>query len=120
MSAAPRPRRLTDLLGMGVVFADGRGGDQVVDVRLAPSARLRGQRTELEISGFVVGRMGPGTLFGYDRYPSHGPWLVRTVVGWLHRHTGYVAWEDVGEVDWDAQVLRLRVNELRCLTSARG
>lgn len=116
----PRPRRLTDLLGMRVVLADGHDGDQVVDVRLAPSDRLRGVLTELEVTGLVVGRMRPGTLFGYDRYPSQGPWMIRTVVRRLHRHTGYAAWDDVASVDWDAGVVRLRVDELAPLTPARG
>lgn len=42
-----------------------------------------------------------------------GPVLVRLLVRALHRHTGYVAWSDVGEVDWDAGVVRLGVDGLR-------
>ena len=115
----PRPRRLTDLLGMDIVFADGRDGDQVIDVRLNPSTRLRGVRTELEVSGFLIGRARPGTLFGYDRYPNQGPWLIRTIVRRAHRHTGYVSWDDVAEVDWDSRVIRLRVDHLSRATPAR-
>lgn len=115
-----RPRRLTDLLAMDIVFADGRDGDRVVDVRLGPSEHLRGLRTELEVTGFVVGRMRPGTLFGYDRYPTQGPWMVRTLVRRLHRHSGYVAWTDVERVDWDNRVVHLRVDELAPLSAARA
>lgn len=111
--------RLSHLLGMRIVFADGIDGDQVIDVRLTPSDRLRGQLTELEVSGLVVGKMRPGTLFGYDRYPDQGPWLLRAIVRFLHRHTGYVAWGDVEQVDWDARVVRLRTTDLQQLTAAR-
>jgi len=111
----PRRHRLDDLLGMRVRYADGRDGDQVLDALLATGGRVRGTMAELVVDGLVVGRRRPGTLFGYDRYPSMGPLLVRLVVRALHRHTGYVAWSDVAEADWDARVLRLTVDELRPL-----
>ena len=107
---------MTDLLGMHVRFADGRDGDQVIDVRLAPSSRVPGPLAELVVEGLVIGRMRPGTLFGYDRHPDQGPWMIRTLVRFLHRHTGYLEWDDIERVDWDARVVRLRVNELRDLT----
>jgi hypothetical protein len=108
--------RMTHLLGMHVRFADGRDGDQVVDVRLAPSSRAPGPLAELVVEGMIIGRMRPGTLFGYDRHPEQGPWMIRTVVRFLHRHTGYLEWDDVERVDWDDGVVRLRVNELRDLS----
>lgn len=103
--------RFSHLLGMRIRFADGTDGDQVVDVRLAPTVRLRGQLTELEVSGFVVGRMRPGTLLGYDRHPEQGPWLIRRVVRFLHRHSGYVDWDDVERVDWDSGMIHLRISQ---------
>lgn len=109
--------RMTDLLGMGVRFADGRDGDQVTDVRLAPATRVPGPLAELVVDGLVVGRRRPGTLFGYARNPGQGPWMVRSVVRLLHRHTGYLAWEDVDHVDWAAGVVHVRRTELRELTS---
>lgn len=109
--------RLTDLLGMRVVLADGRDGDQVVDVRLAPSSRVTGPLAELVVDGLLVGRMRPGTLFGYDRHPTQGPWMVKKIVRFLHRHTGYVSWADVETVDWDAGVVRLRVNDVQHLSA---
>jgi hypothetical protein len=111
--------RLTELAGMRVRFADGRGGDQVIDVRLAPSSRVRGQTSELVVDGLVVGRMRPGTMFGYDRHPDQGPWMIRALVRHLHRHTGYLAWDDVERVDWEQGVVLLRVDELRELAPAR-
>src|SRR4051794_29122824 len=44
-----------------------------------------------------------------------GPWLLRVIVRALHRHTGYVTWDDVEQIDWDAGTLRLRVTALRRL-----
>ena len=111
--------RMTDLLGMDVQLADGRERDQVIDVRLTPSARVTGPLAELVVDGFVVGRARPGTLFGYDRHPGQGPWMVRTVVRFLHRHTGFIAWQDVERVDWEARVVHVRTNGLRELAPTR-
>ncbi|HEU4511955.1 MAG TPA: hypothetical protein VFR87_02505 [Nocardioidaceae bacterium] len=105
--------RLTDLLGMQIRFADGQDGDRVIDVRLAPSARVPGPLAELVVEGLIVGRMRPGTLFGYDRHPEQGPWMIRTVVRFLHRHTGYLTWDDVDRVDWEARVVHVRTTGLR-------
>lgn len=105
--------RLSDLLGMRIRFADGRDGDQVTDVRLAPSSVLRGQLTELVADGLIVGKQRPGTLFGYDRHPKQGPWVLRVVIRYLHRHTGYVTWDDVDHLDWDVGYVHLRTTGLR-------
>jgi hypothetical protein len=107
--------RLDDLLAMHVVFADGRDGDQVTDVRMVRGDRVRGTVSELVVDGFVIGRRRPGTLFGYDRHPSMGPWMIRVLIRFLHRRTGYVAWEDVERIDWAEHVVRLRVDDLRPL-----
>jgi hypothetical protein len=109
-------QRLSRLLGMQVIFADGRDGDQVTDVRLARSGG-GGSVGELVVSGLVIGRRRPGTYFGYDRHPSMGPWILRAVIRALHRHTGYVTWDDVDQVDWEDRVVRLRVHELRPLSA---
>lgn len=107
--------RLSALLGMHVVFADGRDGDQVTDVRLEEGDRVSEGIGELVVAGFVVGRRRPGTLFGYDRHPSMGPWVLRQLVRFVHRRTGFLTWEDVQEIDWNARTLRLRVSTLRPL-----
>jgi hypothetical protein len=105
--------RLSSLLGMHVTFRDGRDGDQVTDVRLSEGDRVGGAIGELVVAGFIVGRRRPGTLFGYDRHPSMGPWVLRRLVRFLHRRTGYLTWEDVAEIDWDTRTLRLRTDSLR-------
>ncbi|HEX5533481.1 MAG TPA: hypothetical protein VFX33_07050 [Actinomycetales bacterium] len=68
--------------------------------------------SELVLEGFVIGKRRPGTYFGYDRHASMGPWVLRTIIRALHRHTGYLGWAEISEIDWHARVLRLRVNEL--------
>lgn len=109
--------RFNDVLGMHIRFADGRDGDHVIDLRLTPSERVSGPLAELMVEGVIAGKMRPGTLFGYDRNREQGPWLIRTVLRALHRHTGYVAWEDVDRIDWDSRVVHLRVNQLGDLTT---
>lgn len=107
--------RLSSLLGMHVTFADGRDGDQVTDVRLVEGDQGQGAIGELVVAGLVVGRRRPGTLFGYDRHPSMGPWALRALVRFVHRRTGYLAWDDVAGIDWDDRTVRLRVSSLRPL-----
>jgi hypothetical protein len=46
-------------------------------------------------------------MLGYDRRSDQGPWLVRVVVRWLHRHTVIVGAEDA-DIDWDGAQVRLR------------
>jgi sporulation protein YlmC with PRC-barrel domain len=100
-----RGRRLNDLLQMHVQDLDGRRLGRPLDVRLArettePAGRIR-------VRGLVVGRGRPGSYLGYDRRPGQGPWLVRVLVRWLHRHSAYVALDDLDELDWDAGVIRV-------------
>jgi hypothetical protein len=110
---------MTHLFGMRVVFADGRSGDQVIDVRLAPARNPDGRIGDLRVVGMVVGRARPGSLFGYDRHPGQGPWMIRTIVRRLHRHSGYVAWDDVQRVDWESRTVQLRTDELADLSRSR-
>lgn len=112
--------RLNDLLGMHIRFADGTDGDQVIDVRLAPGQRVRGLMNELEVEGLAVGRARPGTLFGYDRFPHQGPWMIRTVVRFVHRHSGYLAWSEIERIDWQARIVHARTTGLHDLTAARA
>jgi hypothetical protein len=96
---------------MHVVFADGRDGDQVTDVRLVSGDRVRGTMSELVMEGFVIGKRRTGTYFGTTGTP-HGTLGLRTIIRALHRHTGYLGWVEISEIDWHGRVLRLRVNEL--------
>lgn len=70
---SPERHRLDHLLGMHVVFPDGRTGDQVTDVRLACGDPGDGTLGDPVVDGFVIGRRRPGTYFGYDRHPTMCP-----------------------------------------------
>jgi sporulation protein YlmC with PRC-barrel domain len=115
-AAGGSPRvRLHDLLGLPVLLAGGDRAGYVNDVRLAPSDRRRGRLPELVTEGLVVGRRRNGTLLGYDRRQEQGPLVVRAVLRVLHRHTGYVPWSSVREVDLESGEVRLGVDSLRPL-----
>jgi sporulation protein YlmC with PRC-barrel domain len=91
--------RLGELLGMKVRTADGDGLGEVIDVRLEPRSMTRNPR--LLLTALVVGHGRPGSLLGYDRGDFTGPWLVRRVVRWLHRHTGTLGVDRIERIDWE-------------------
>ena len=94
--------RLGRLAGMSVVDPDGSRRGRVLDARFEPDHDGR-----LVMCSLIVGRGRPGSILGYDRREEQGPWLVRAVVRWLHRHTVIVAAEDA-EIDWAAATVHLR------------
>jgi sporulation protein YlmC with PRC-barrel domain len=100
-----RARRLNQLLQMPVQDPVGRRLGRVLDVRLERETTEPGER--IRVIGLVVGDGRPGSYFGYDRRPDMGPWLVRVVVRWLHRHSAYVDLADLAEMDWDGGVIRV-------------
>jgi sporulation protein YlmC with PRC-barrel domain len=100
-----RARRLNQLLQMPVQDLDGRRLGRVLDVRLERETTEPGER--IRVIGLVVGRGRPGSYLGYDRRPDMGPWLVRVIVRWLHRHSAYVDLADLAGLDWDAGVVRV-------------
>lgn len=95
-----RRHRMNDFLETTVVDRDGTVLGQVLDVRVRPEP---GERAHLPVVGLVVGRGRPGSLLGYDRRRDMGPWAVRRLVRRIHRHSGYLSWADVTDVDWDAR-----------------
>jgi sporulation protein YlmC with PRC-barrel domain len=111
-----RARRLNDLLQMRVQDLDGDGVGRVLDVRLERETTEPGQR--IRARGLVVGHGRPGSYLGYDRRPDMGPWLVSRIVRRLHRHSAYVALEDLEELDWDDHVITVDPARLRRLEPA--
>jgi sporulation protein YlmC with PRC-barrel domain len=111
-----RGRRLNELLQMTVQTPDGQRLGRPIDVRIEPERTEPGNR--MRVVGLVVGHGRPGSYFGYDRRPDMGPWLVNRVVRRLHRHSAYVALDDVEELDWDAGVVRVDPARLRDLEAA--
>jgi hypothetical protein len=111
--------RIGNLVGRAVVTVDGRRIGVVKDVRLAPTAAIVGVRAELIVEGLVVGNRYTGAMLGYDRQDDQGPWLVRKIVRWLHRDSGYLPWDAVREVDWAAGVVHSTTDQLERLSHAR-
>jgi hypothetical protein len=67
------------------------------------------------LRALVVGDGHPGGLLGYDRRPGMGPWIVRRIVGRLHRNTCAVDVEHV-QILWNNR----EVNLVSPLTEIRG
>ena len=66
--------------------------------------------------GALVPRFGDGSA--YDRRAQMGPWLVNRVVRRLHRHSAYVAIDDVQSLDWRSGVIRVDQRRLQKLRPA--
>jgi sporulation protein YlmC with PRC-barrel domain len=111
-----RTRTLNQLLQMSVQDRDGISQGRVLDVRLEPETSDPGEA--IKLVGLVIGRGRPGSLFGYDRRPDMGPWLVRWAVRRMHRHSAYVDLADLDELDWDAGVIRVDPSRFRELKAA--
>jgi hypothetical protein len=58
------------------------------------------------VSALLVSRRHTGSLLGYDRRAQQGPWLLRTIVQYLHRDAILVPWENVAAHDG-----RIKLNE---------
>lgn len=103
----PVRHRLSTLLAMRVDLPPDAGAAshhaRVLDVRL----RSRAGASGVQVGALLVGRGRPGSMLGYERSPERGPWLIASVVRWLHRHSRLVEVGDGVEVDWDAGVVRV-------------
>jgi sporulation protein YlmC with PRC-barrel domain len=93
--------RFGRLTGMDVIGPTGERVGRVLDARFEPDPTRR-----LALVSLIVGEGRPGSLLGYDRRGERGPWLVRTAVLWLHRHTAIVAAEHA-HISWDDREVRL-------------
>jgi sporulation protein YlmC with PRC-barrel domain len=94
--------RLGRLTGMDVLGPDGERIGRVLDARFEPA-----DDGSLVLCSLIVGHGRPGSLLGYDRRSDQGPWLVRTVVRRLHRHSAIVAAE-AADISWADSTVRLR------------
>jgi sporulation protein YlmC with PRC-barrel domain len=93
--------RFGRLTGMEVLGPDGQHIGRVLDARFE-----RGLHDRLVIGSLLVGHGRPGSLLGYDRHDQQGPWLVRIIVGGLHRHSGIVGME-AAHILWNRHQVRL-------------
>jgi hypothetical protein len=60
---------------------------------------------ELVVRGVIVGRTRV-RLFGYQRHDQRGPAVLVAFIRWVHRHTRYVAWDDVDLAETEIRVRR--------------
>jgi len=104
-AAAPgvQQRRLDALLGMDVYDGSECLG-RVLDLRVVP----RRPESRLVARSLIVGRGRPGSFLGYERGGVIGPSPVRAVVRRLHRHTGELMMDLVGEIDWESSRVSAR------------
>jgi sporulation protein YlmC with PRC-barrel domain len=99
--------RLSELLGVDVVDADGERVGHVADVRLRRDGPvLEGFGPAYALAGLQVAHRRTGNLFGYERLDAGGPAVVRWLFRRLHRGDRFVPWSDVAAVEDD--VIRLR------------
>ena len=77
-----------------------------------PTRVVDGVFPRLVVDGLVVDGKHVGSMLGYDRRAEQGPWLLRRIVRHIHRNAGYLPWDAVEEVDWDAGVVRVRRSDL--------
>jgi sporulation protein YlmC with PRC-barrel domain len=100
-------RRMVDLLGLPVLGPDGTKLGFLSDLRLAPTATVDGVFPRLVVDGLVVDGRHVGSMLGYDRRAEQGPWVLRRIVRQLHRDAGYLPWDALDSVDWDAGTVKV-------------
>lgn len=89
--------RASDLIGLEVIGAAGQRLGVVVDLRCVQDGPLRGAMQAPRVAALIVSGRHTGSFLGYDRRPQQGPWLIRTIVQFLHRHAVLIPWEAVAD-----------------------
>ncbi|QKV73351.1 hypothetical protein [Amycolatopsis sp. Hca4] len=85
--------RAGDLIGRRARDVTGRDLGAIREIRTEAVPGKNGL-PRLVVRGVIVGRTRV-RLFGYQRHDQRGPAALVTLIRWLHRHSRYVAWEDV-------------------------
>ena len=98
--------RASDLIGREVFVGAGERLGMVTDLRCVQDGPLRGAMQAPRIAALIVSRRQGGSLLGYDRRGQQGPWLIRIVVQFLHRHAVLVPWDAVADTSGDRITLR--------------
>ena len=108
--------RLSELLGLRVIDADGSDIGAIADVRLVQdAAALPSGMAALRVDGLIVVEGRSTELLGYERHV--GPALLRWLV---HRRLGavrYLPWEHIDRIDDTAVHARAAAGDLTPLES---
>jgi sporulation protein YlmC with PRC-barrel domain len=91
--------RASQLIGLEVLDHAGQRIGTVTDLRCKQDGPLRGAMCAPRITGLLVSPHRLGAVLGYDRHAQHGPWLIRAIVGGLHRNLTVVPWTQVASYD---------------------
>lgn len=113
----PPLTRVSELIGAPVYGPDGERIGVVEDVRLAQDGPPQGHlHTRIRVAGLIVAPRRHVRLWGYERRPDIGPWLIRAIVRRLSHGAHGVRWADVR---WDpvAGVVHCRLPK-RALSAA--
>jgi hypothetical protein len=87
--------KASDLLGRPVHDSTGHPLGFVTDLRCVQDGPLRGVMCAPRITALIVSRHRLGSMLGYDRHDQQGPWLVRTIIRWIHRDLQVIPWTAV-------------------------
>ncbi|MFB9685047.1 hypothetical protein [Amycolatopsis plumensis] len=96
--------RAGDLIGRPVRDPAGRDLGAIREIRAEATPGNDGL-PQLVVRGVIVGRTRV-RLFGYQRHDQRGPVPLVRLIRWVHRHSRYVAWEDVDTSDRLVRVRR--------------
>lgn len=90
--------RAGEVIGKPVVDHQGRQVGFCTDLRCAIDQPEADAAPRITLMGLIVSPHRAGSLLGYERGRTRGPWVLRAVVARLHRGMVLIPWEDVAPV----------------------
>jgi hypothetical protein len=98
--------RVSELLELPVLDADGRHVGTVIDVRLLVEGDPADHPQAPQLAGLVVSPRTRSSYLGYERSRVDRPRLVAALLRWRHRGTFLASWQDVAVIETARVVLR--------------
>ncbi|WEV77505.1 hypothetical protein O9K63_13010 [Janibacter cremeus] len=92
--------RLTELLRMAVVDADGRDLGRISDIEGCAVTRRRDALGTLRLTRLLVGPRAVGSTLGYSTSEQEGPLVIDRFVGALHRKARWHDWSEIADISW--------------------
>jgi hypothetical protein len=100
--------RASDFIGREVRDQQGGRIGVVTDLRCVQDGPPRGSAAMLRVDAALVSARHTGALLGYDRRRHQGPWLIRSIVRWMHRDLRVVPWSAIVDRDGVLQLTEPR------------